>query len=965
MIQESILENLQKKLKGELHYDALYKSLYATDASVYRKIPTAVAYPKNNEDLKILIEFANQNNVTLIPRTAGTSLAGQCVGDGIVVDVSKHFTNILEFDERHKTITVQPGVVRDELNLFLKPYGLFFGPNTSTSNRCMIGGMVGNNSSGSTSIKYGVTRDKVLKIEGFLSDGTFTSFESISAKDFEDKKLEPGLEGHIYREIDRELGNEEIQKEIKKEFPKPTIHRRNTGYAVDELLDFKKFGGDSDSLNIAKLLSGSEGTLVFSTAITVQLDDIQPEHSVLVASHFESVQDSLKATVVSMNHDLYACELMDKVILDCTKSNREQSKNRFFLQGDPEAVLVMEVRANTIVKARNQAEALIKDLKAHNMGYQHPIVEGEKTKQVFALRKAGLGLLGNMIGDPKAVACIEDTAVDLNDLPNYIEEFTKIMDKYGQKAVYYAHAGAGELHLRPILNLKKSEDVVLFRKITTETAELVKKYNGSFSGEHGDGIVRAEFIPLMIGEKNYELLKRIKKSFDPNSIFNKGKIVDAYAMDENLRYTPDRAEPEIETIQDFSDNEGILRLAEKCNGSGDCRKPASMGGTMCPSYRATKNEKDTTRARANTLREFLTNSEQVNKFNHKELKEVFDLCLSCKACASECPSNVDVAALKSEFLYQYQESNGYSFRSKLFANNVKYNKLGSIFPWFTNLVLNTYPTKKIMGIATQRSVPKLANTTFFKWIQKQPIRNHSKEIYLFVDEFSNYYDVDIAKDTYELLDRLGYKVIVIQHDESGRSFISKGFLKEAKELANKNVELFSSVISKESPLVGIEPSAILTFKDEYLRLADDKEKAKSIANHTFTIEEFLANEIAIGNIISNQFTDQSKEVKIHGHCHQKALSSTHATFQILNLPENYKPTILNTGCCGMAGSFGYEKEHYKVSMQVGEDTLFPKIRKTSIDTLIAAAGTSCRHQIKDGTKRLAKHPVTILKEALL
>ena len=965
MIQKSILANLQKKLQGELHFDALHKSLYATDASVYRKIPTAVAYPKNNEDLKILIEFANQNNVTLIPRTAGTSLAGQCVGEGIVVDVSKHFTSILEFDERHKTITVQPGVVRDELNLFLKPYGLFFGPNTSTSNRCMIGGMVGNNSSGSTSIKYGVTRDKVLKIEGFLSDGTLTTFESISEKDFEDKKLESGLEGHIYREIDRELGDPVIQNEIKKEFPKATIHRRNTGYAVDELLDFKRFGGQSETLNIAKLLSGSEGTLAFSTAITIRLDDIQPEHSILVASHFNSVQESLKATVVSMNHDLYACELMDKVILDCTKSNREQSKNRFFLQGDPEAVLVMEVRANTLEEAQKQAETLIQDLETHNMGYHHTIVEGKKTKQVFALRKAGLGLLGNMIGDPKAVACIEDTAVDLNDLPNYIEEFTKIMDKYGQKAVYYAHAGAGELHLRPILNLKKSEDVVLFRQITTETAELVKKYNGSFSGEHGDGIVRAEFIPLMIGEKNYELLKRIKKAFDPNSIFNKGKIVDAYAMDENLRYTPDRVEPEIETIQDFSDNEGILRLAEKCNGSGDCRKPASMGGTMCPSYRATKNEKDTTRARANTLREFLTNSEQVNKFNHRELKEVFDLCLSCKACASECPSNVDVAALKSEFLYQYQESNGYSFRSKLFANNVKYNKLGSLFPWFTNLVLNTYPTKKIMGVATQRRVPKLANTTFFKWIRKQPIRNHAKEIYLFVDEFSNYYDVDIAKDTYELLDRLGYKVTVIQHDESGRSFISKGFLKEAKELANKNVELFSSVISKETPLVGIEPSAILTFKDEYLRLADDKEKAKSIANHTFTIEEFLANEIAIGNIKSNQFTDESREVKIHGHCHQKALSSTHASFQILNLPENYKPTILNTGCCGMAGSFGYEKEHYAVSMQVGEDTLFPKIRKTATDTLIAAAGTSCRHQIKDGTKRVAKHPVSILKEALL
>ena len=959
------LEQLKSKLTGELHFDDLYKSLYATDASVYRKIPTAVAYPKNNKDLKVLIEFANAQNLSLIPRTAGTSLAGQCVGDGIVVDVSKYFTQILEFDEQRKTITVQPGVVRDELNLFLQPFGLFFGPNTSTSNRCMIGGMVGNNSSGSTSIKYGVTRDKVLKIEGFLSDGTFTTFEDLTEKEFEIKKMSPGIEGNIYSQIDKELSNSEIQAEIKNEFPKPSIHRRNTGYAVDELLQFKRFGGTSETLNIAKLLAGSEGTLVFSTAITLQLDDIQPEFSILVASHFESIQQSLEATVIAMKHDLYTCELMDKVILDCTKNNREQSKNRFFLKGDPEAVLIMEIRSTTLEDARNKSEALIKDLESQKMGYHHPVIEGEKTKQVFDLRKAGLGLLGNMIGDPKAVACIEDTAVDLNDLPNYISEFTKIMDSYGQKAVYYAHAGAGELHLRPILNLKKSKDVVLFRKITTETAQLVKKYKGSFSGEHGDGIVRAEFIPLMIGEKNYELLKRIKQAFDPKSVFNKGKIVDAFPMDENLRYTPDRTEPEIETIQDFSDNQGILRLAEKCNGSGDCRKPASMGGTMCPSYRATKNEKDTTRARANTLREFLTNSEKVNKFDHQELKAVFDLCLSCKACASECPSNVDVAALKSEFLYQYQESNGYSFRSKLFANNVKYNKLGSIFPSLTNLILNTYITKKIMGVATKRSVPKLARTTFFNWVKKQPLSNHKKEIYLFVDEFSNYYDVAIAKDGYQLLDKLGYKVNIIQHEESGRSFISKGFLKEAKALANKNVELFSSVVSETKPLIGIEPSAILTFKDEYLRLADDKSKAEKLAKHTYTFEEFVSLEIEKGTIDSKQFTKKEAEVKIHGHCHQKALSSTHATFQLLNLPENYKPTILNTGCCGMAGSFGYEKEHYDVSMQVGEDTLFPKIRKTSKNTIIAAAGTSCRHQIKDGTNRIAKHPITILKEALL
>jgi len=725
------------------------------------------------------------------------------------------------------------------------------------------------------------------------------------------------------------------------------------------------FGGEDSRINVAKLLSGSEGTLVFSTAITVQLDAVQPKESVIVASHFKSVNESLKATVLAMNHELYACELMDKVILDCTKSNREQVKNRFFIQGDPEAILMFEVSSHTIEVAQEKADALIKDLEKNNFGYHHPKVTGNDIKRMFDLRKAGLGLLGNIIGDKKAVACIEDTAVDLNDLPNYIEEFTQIMDKYEQKAVYYAHAGAGELHLRPILNLKKSEDVTLFRKITTETAELVKKYGGSFSGEHGDGIVRAEFIPLMIGEKNYQLLRRIKKAFDPNNIFNQGKITDAFPMDQSLRYDIDRDEPKIKTIQDFSDNEGILKLAEKCNGSGDCRKPASAGGAMCPSYRATKDEKDTTRARANALREFLTNSEEANKFNHKELKEVFDLCLSCKACASECPSNVDVAALKAEFLYQYQEENGYSFRSKLFANNVKYNKIGSLAPSITNLVLNTFLTKSIMGISTKRSVPKLAPKTLKTWYKKQTHSSSKRTVYLFCDEFTNFYDTEIGKDTIIVLKRLGYNPTIVNHEESGRSFISKGFLKEAKQLANKNVAIFKELVSKETPLVGIEPSAILTFRDEYIRLADDVTVAKNISENTFTIEEFLHREFEKGNIKPNQFSNEEKAVKIHGHCHQKALSSTHATFSILNIPENYKPTIMNTGCCGMAGSFGYEKEHYKVSMQVGEDTLFPKVRNTSKEIEIVAAGTSCRHQIFDGTKRIAKHPITVLREALV
>ncbi len=965
MIDQNKLEEIGNKLSGSLVYDDLHKALYATDASVYRKIPLAVAYPKNEKDLQILIEFATSNNLTLIPRTAGTSLAGQCVGEGIIVDVSKHFTKILAFDELNKTITVEPGVVRDELNLFLKPFGLFFGPNTSTSNRCMIGGMVGNNSSGSTSIKYGVTRDKVLQIDGVLSDGSFASFKELNSKEFKLKTQIKSLEGSIYASIYSELSQELVQQEIKNQFPKPSIHRRNTGYAVDELLDFDLFGGKDDTINIAKLLSGSEGTLVFSTAITLQLDALQPKESVIIASHFNSIKESLKATVLAMNHELYACELMDKVILDCTKNNREQAKNRFFIQGDPEAILMFEVSGDTKKEAQKKADELISELNINNFGYHHPKVVGENIKRMFNLRKAGLGLLGNIIGDKKAVACIEDTAVDLNDLPNYIDEFTKIMDKYQQKAVYYAHAGAGELHLRPILNLKKSEDVSLFRKITTETAQLVKKYQGSFSGEHGDGIVRAEFIPLMIGETNYQLLRRIKKSFDPNNVFNKGKITDAFPMDKSLRYSIDRKEPEIKTIQDFSDNQGILKLAEKCNGSGDCRKPASAGGAMCPSYRATKDEKDTTRARANTLREFLTNSKRSNKFNHQELKEVFDLCLSCKACASECPSNVDVAALKSEFLYQYQEENGYSFRNSMFANNVKYNKIGSLFPSLTNLVLNTYVTKSIMGISLKRSVPKLTPKTLKSWYKKQTHSSSKKIIYVFCDEFTNFYDTEIGKDTVIVLKRLGYNPTFIKHPESGRSFISKGFLKEAKDVANKNISIFKDLITNKTPLIGIEPSAILTFRDEYIRLADDVNSAKIIAKNTFTIEEFLKNEFEKGNIRTNQFTTEKKSIKIHGHCHQKALSSTHATFSILNIPENYSPTIMNTGCCGMAGSFGYEKEHYKISMQVGEDTLFPKIRNTSKETEIIASGTSCRHQILDGTNRYAKHPITVLREAII
>lgn len=963
------LQQLASSLEGDLFYDELHKVIYSTDASVYQIKPIAIARPKSVTDIQTLVRFANEHQIPLTPRTAGTSLAGQTVGSGIIVDVSKYFTKIVALDQENKTVTVQPGVIRDELNLFLKPYGLFFGPNTSTSNRCMIGGMVGNNSSGTTSIRYGVTRDKIVEIKAILSDGSETVFTSLSSAEFVEKTKGDSLENQIYKTVYEELSNADTQNEIIKEFPKPEIHRRNTGYAVDLLLKSDLFSGNETTINLGKLLCGSEGTLAFTTEVTLKVDDLPPTHNIMVAAHFHTIQESLEAVMIAMKHHLYTCEMMDDTILNCTKTNREQAKNRFFIQGEPKAVIMLEVASDSLEDAERQANALIADLEQNNFGYALPKLYGQDIYKINELRKAGLGLLGSIVGDDKAADSIEDTAVELSDLPNYIAEFAAMMKKYGQEAIYYAHAGAGELHLRPVLNLKKKEDVQLFRTIATEVAVLVKKYRGSLSGEHGDGIVRGEFLPFMIGESNYELLKRIKKVFDPNAIFNKGRITDTPKMDENLRMEAGREEPEIQTIQDFSDSLGILRLAEKCNGSGDCRKLPSAGGTLCPSYRATRNEKDTTRARANALRQYLTDSTKQNKFDQEELYQIFDLCVSCKACASECPSNVDVAALKSEFLYQYQKANGFSKRNKTFAYNAKLNNLGSLTPKLTNWFANLSFVKKKMGIAPQRVVPHLAPKTFRKWLDK----NHKEleegsfpngKVILFCDEFTNFYDVSVGIDTYELLTNLGYQVLIVDHQESGRAFISKGFLEQAKAIATINVDIFKELVTDEIPLVGIEPSAILTFRDEYIRLAEDKSGAEQLATNVYTIEEFFKNEIEKGTIHSDQFSEESKEIKIHGHCHQKSLSSVQATFAMLNIPKNTTVTIYNSGCCGMAGSFGYEEEHYEISMQMGEDTLFPKIRATDASVAIAAAGTSCRHQIFDGTSRNAQHPVTILKSCL-
>ncbi len=961
----SIIHN---QLEGELYTDYKTRLLYATDASAYREVPVAVFLPKTVSDLSIMLAFASKNGIGVIPRTAGTSLAGQVVGNGIVIDVSKYFTQILELNLEEKWIRIQPGVILDELNRYLADYGLFFGPETSTSNRCMLGGMVGNNACGAHSLVYGSTRDHTLELQTILSDGSTAHFKALNEQELIEKRKLQNLEGEIYRQMHDILSNPENQDSIKKEYPHPEIKRRNTGYALDLLLNQKPYNPQGKDFNLSALLAGSEGTLAFTTEIKLNLVDLPPKHKLLLAVHLDSLQEAMKANLIVLDFKPVAVELMDKAILDLTRENIEQNKNRFFVDGDPAALLLVEFVNDISSENRQNIEACIRALKDAEYGYSYPIIEQADIKRVWELRKAGLGVLGNMPGDAKPVPVIEDTAVRPEDLPAYIDDFEKVLKKYGKECVYYAHIATGELHLRPVLNLKDPKEVDLFYTIAYESAKLVKKYQGSLSGEHGDGRLRGQFIPLMLGVHNYGLLKKVKHIWDENTLFNPAKIINTPPMNSFLRYESGKPEREIKTYFSFRKDLGILRATEKCNGTAACRKTEASGGTMCPSYMGTRDESASTRARANVLREFLTNSDKANPFNHKEIFEIMDLCLSCKACKSECPSSVDVAQLKAEFLQHYYDDNFIPIRTRLIAYLPRIQKITAYFPGLSNFFLKQNWIKALLGFSVKRNLPPQQKQTLAQWFknEKKLQQNPIKTVYLFNDEFTNFIDGDVGIKAIRLLNRLGYEVKIPRHLESGRTYFSKGLVRTASGIAKANVESLYDIISDESPLIGIEPSAILTFRDEYPEIVgkDLEEKAKQLARNCLMIDEFFAKEIEVGNISSGSFTKEVKEIKLHGHCQQKSIASMQPTIAMLSLPENYKVKIIPSGCCGMAGSFGYEKEHYELSMKVGELSLFPAVRRASGEALIAAPGTSCRHQIKDGTGKLAQHPVEILYDAL-
>ncbi|MCK9291319.1 MAG: FAD-linked oxidase C-terminal domain-containing protein [Bacteroidales bacterium] len=970
----SALADLRQELAGDLLLDEANRVFYSTDASVYREKPLAVARPFDEQDVIRLVRFANERSVSLIPRAAGTSLAGQVVGNGIVVDVSRYMNRILEFNAAERWVKVQPGVILSELNQYLLASGLFFAPETSTADYCTIGGMVGNNACGANSLIYGSTRDHLIEMEIVLSNGNQIVVGPVSKKTFDEKCKLDSLEGALYRNMRDILSDPINQTEIRREYPDKELKRRNTGYAIDLLLDSEVFSPEGAAFNFCQLLAGSEGTLAFTTAIKLNLVPLPPAHNALVCVHIESVQDALQANLIALEFNPVAVELMDKTLLDLSKKNSSQLANRFFIQGDPAALLVVEFAEEQADLILDKVEAMKQALLAKSLGYHFPVVKGSDIQKVWALRKAGLGILNNMVGDAKPVAVVEDTAVHPKRLPEYITAFDTMLSRFDKTCVYYGHVSTGELHLRPVMNLKDPAEVELFYTIAYETARIVKQFKGSLSGEHGDGRLRGQFIPLMIGQTNYSHLKSIKQCWDADGIFNPHKIVDTLPMNSFLRYQAGQKTREFDTVFDFSADQGILRAAEKCNGTAVCRTTELTGRMMCPSYMAMRDEKTTTRARANLLREVLTYSNASNPFDDQALFETMELCLSCKACKSECPSSVDVAKLKAEFLQQYYDANRIPLRTRMIAHIADINHFGSFLPGLTNFFLSNRWTatmlKKILGIATERDFPLLHHTTLDNWFRKNSpnIKGtySAGSLLLFNDEFTRFTDTGIGIEAILLLTHLGFDVQLPRHTQSGRAMISKGLLRKARSLADENVERLWSIVSSHRPLVGIEPSAVLSFRDEYPELVSPKlrTKAKQLAENCFTIEEFLYQKVQEGKINRDLFTNQPATVFYHGHCHQKALASTKEAVGILGLPKNWIVKEIQAGCCGMAGSFGYEAEHYKLSMKIGELKLFPAVRKLEANNLIAASGTSCRQQIADGTSRIALHPISLLYRAL-
>jgi FAD/FMN-containing dehydrogenase/Fe-S oxidoreductase len=940
--------------------DSLHRKLYAQDASMYEEIPLGVSFPESVEDVVQLVRQAQLDRFSITARSAGTSLAGQTTGDGVIMDVSYNMTEILEINEEEHWAEVQPGVIRDTLNREAAKHGLLFGPDTATTNRCMIGGMIGNNSSGSFSIKYKSTREHVLEMEVVLSDGSVAVFKPLDAEELEEKLLLQNLEGDIYRGMLELL--EEHKEAIEEHYPHPEIIRRNTGYALDKLCEMEPITPGGRPFNLCELLCGSEGTLALTTKAKLQLKRL-PKHRVLVIPHFRELDNAMQATVEAVKLKPSAVELVDHVILDATKGNHKQAQNRSFLNGEPEFILIIQFEGDNENILKKKIETLKQRLRDKKLCYAYPAVYSEEgIDRVWELRKAGLGLLMGLGKESRTPAFCEDTAVRVSDLPDYVHDFKKIMKKHEADCVYYAHASVGELHFRPMIDTTTEEGVETMKEMAEEIAELVASYRGSLSGEHGDGRARAPYIEKVLGEEMVDLLKQVKRLWDKFNVFNPGKIVFPEPIDSGLRFSPEYVSPSAETVFAWREEEdGIAGAIERCNGAGVCRKLAESGGTMCPSYMATTDEKDSTRGRANVFRQVFE-GQNPEEYASRDLKEALELCLSCKACRSECPANVDMAKMKAEFETGWNDRRGIPMKNKFFAGVEELYPKASRFRFFTNGFIQSELGKLMLkwmySISPKRNLPEFAPDPILpqKYIPKL---KSPKKVTLFVDVFTRYHEPDIARDAIKVLEHCGYEVIIPEIGELGRVFISNGMLHHAKERAHELIDELIPFAERGIPIIGLEPSQLLTLRDEFLDLVDDEylEEAKKIKQYAFLFEEFMIR------MEAPDIPDASKKIMLHNHCHSKVLSGNELLQKVLRR-WGFEVEEIDAGCCGMAGGFGYELDKYELSMQIGGQRLFPTIKQWGGNGIICAPGFSCRHQILDGTRKKAQHPAQILAARL-
>ena len=951
-----LVEELRRDVAGEVRADRMSRLLYSTDASIYQVEPIAVVIPKTADDVIAVITAAARHGVPVLPRGGGTSLAGQTVNHAIVIDFSKYMRNVLEVNAEERWVRTQPGIILDELNNQIRDTGLMFAPDPSTSNRGNVGGALGNNSCGSHSIVWGKTVDNTHGLSVVLSNGETARFDGSSGENLGAKRRKSGLEGDIYRSLDG-IG-QRSRDEVLKRFPK--IQRRVSGYNLDELLD-------PDAIDMARFVVGSEGTLVTITEATLKLVP-RPKYKALAVVHFHELIESMEATVAALELDPTAVEHIGGMIIRQAQSNLEYSRMTGFIEGSPDSLLVVEFTGESESEVESKIDGCAAHMAKRGLGYStKKLLTPSEQAMVWNVRKAGLGLMMNVPGDAKPLPFVEDTAVPPETLPQFVERFDEIVKEHGTEAGYYGHASVGCLHIRPLVDLKRQEGVAKMASIANAVSDLVLEFGGSMSGEHGDGRARSVWNEKMFGPQVYEAFRQVKKAFDPAGIMNPGNVVDSPPMTENLKIGPSYRPLEVKTGFRFADEGSFAHAIEMCNGQGACRK---LTGTMCPSYMVTRDEEHSTRGRANALRSAMSGALPVDSLTGERLREVLDLCLECKGCKAECPSNVDMAKLKYEFSYRYHKANGYPLRNRMLANVSQLGRLGSFFAPVSNWSMGMSAFKEFVestaGIDRRRSLPPFASQTFSHWFRARggsTVEGIPRgRVVLFSDTFTEYNHPDLGRSAVKVLEHMGYEVVVPKPVCCGRPMLSKGMLDAAKRNAARNVSSVLPYVERGAKLVGLEPSCILSFRDDYVDLLDG-DNARRVSESTMLIEEFVLHAQA-NDGAEIRYSKEPGRVMVQGHCHQRALVGMGKAMGVLSQISGCEVEEISSGCCGMAGSFGLEKEHYEVSMKIGEQALFPAIRERQNGATVVSEGMSCRHQIEDGTGVKARHLVEVLADAI-